>query len=154
MALSYKLLRVTPIGIDGKSAFIVIEDDVAEEYRLVEKTGIPARYTVSMINTWLSLNFNVDLEFSLGRILTGSELEFWLLLWRKDAALDDIADFKDDINADLGNVQTADIAGLRNILESIMLRQRYLFNVELNEIPIIIRLIKLRAAQETGENGT
>jgi len=88
MALSYKLLWVSPLGVDGKSAFVVIKEDTPPaEYRIFEVMGVPARYTPSMILAWLPEHFTLQQAWLDARTLTGHELEMWLLLWQESEAI-------------------------------------------------------------------
>ena len=148
MSLSYKLLRVEPIGIEGKTAFVMMEDDVAEEYRLVTITSIPARYSVSQIEDWLIENFTLASGWLLGRTLDGRELEVWLTLWQAETVLENLETDAGECTDDIAIVQTTDLAGLRDILERVLLHQRYLVNVMIRLVKVIVRLIKIHAPTE------
>lgn len=148
MALSYKLLRIEPIGIEGQTAFVMMEDDIADEYRLITVTGIPARYTPTLVQDWLVANFTLVSGWALGRTLEGRELEVWLTLWQADNVLDNLDTDADECTSDIAIVQTTDLAGLRDILERVLLHQRYLINVMIRVVKVIIRLIKIHAPAE------
>lgn len=148
MALSYKLLRIERIGADGQTAFVMMEDDVADEYRLTTVTGIPARYTPELVEDWLVENFTLVSGWALGRTLEGREREAWLILWQADDVLVNLENDKDECTTDLANVQTTDLAGLRDILERTITHQRRLINIMIRVIKVIIRLIKIHAPAE------
>lgn len=148
MALSYKLLRIEPIGVDGQTAFVVLLEDTTDEYRLTTVTGIPARLPPAMVLDWLQENFTLSEGWLLGRTLEGRELEIWLTLWQADNVLANLETDAGECTSDLAIVQTTDLAGLRNILERVLYHQRYLINITIRIVKVIIRLIKIHAPAE------
>lgn len=160
MALSYKLLWIEPIGVDGKTAYVMMCNDIDSEYRLATINSVPARYPPDMVLAWLQSTFSIAEGWAMARSLTGRELEWWLMLWKAESAMDAINDeiAKAQVGIAAAQQDIVDVnasalpAAAKTAIQHICNRQVVLLGAEIDQrrrekriINTVIHLIRTRA---------